>query len=91
MLELWNHPGIEVITLAEVTDIKRDKERFAAEILKKPRYIDASKCIARGECAEVCPQEVKISSGFFCVSLGRFFTFQLSSLPVRWTQTGGKQ
>jgi heterodisulfide reductase subunit A len=41
-----------------VKAIKGDAGNFEVELLKHPRYIDETKCIACGACAEKCPKKV---------------------------------
>ncbi len=50
--------NIEIITLAEVQDIKGEAGNFSVDVLKHPRYIDEDKCIACGVCAEKCPKKI---------------------------------
>ncbi len=55
--DVIRHPNIEVISLAEVIDVKGGPGDFEVTILQKPRYVtsDCSKC---GKCEEVCPVAV---------------------------------
>ena len=64
MLEVQFNPGIEVMTLAEVTDVKKKKSGFTVTILRRPRYVNTAKCIACGKCTEVCPEAVTVDGGF---------------------------
>jgi Heterodisulfide reductase, subunit A and related polyferredoxins len=52
--DVIRHPNIEVITLAEVVDVKGEPGNFEVTIVQKPRYVtpDCTKC---GKCEEVCP------------------------------------
>ena len=45
-------------TLSEVREIKGDVGNFSVELIKHPRYINESLCIACGLCAEKCPKKV---------------------------------
>lgn len=59
MSEVWNHPNIEVITNAEVKDVKGYVGDFKVSVVKHPRYVDTTKC--KGcidDCSSVCPVEV---------------------------------
>ncbi len=59
MSEAWNHPNIEVITNAEVKEVKGHVGRFKVKIVKHPRYVDTSKCKGCiGDCSSVCSVEV---------------------------------
>ena len=55
--DVIRHPNIEVITMAEVIDVKGEPGDFEVTILQKPRYVtpDCTKC---GKCEEVCPVAV---------------------------------
>ncbi len=49
------HPLIELLTFAEVTSISGMAGRFTVEVTLKPRYVDMSRCVGCGNCAQVCP------------------------------------
>ena len=55
--DVIRHPNIEVVTLAEVIDVKGEPGDFEVTILQKPRYVtpDCTKC---GKCEQVCPVAV---------------------------------
>ncbi|MGD8283525.1 MAG: FAD-dependent oxidoreductase [Desulfobacterales bacterium] len=55
LAELANHPDIEILAYTDVLDVKGEPGRFQLTLKKKERYIDALKCTACGDCAEVCP------------------------------------
>lgn len=55
MVEVSRHPNIELITNAEVEDVKGFVGNYEVTILKKPRYVDEEKCTGCGECEKVCP------------------------------------
>lgn len=58
MIECHRHPNINLLTYSEVKDIKGEAGNFAVTILKKPRYVDATKCTGCGTCMEKCPVKV---------------------------------
>ncbi len=58
MVEVANHPNIKLVTYSEVQKVKRSKHSFEVEILKKPRFVDETKCTGCGTCAQHCPVEV---------------------------------
>jgi heterodisulfide reductase subunit A-like polyferredoxin len=55
LVETGQHPNIEVLTNSEVLQVKGQAGRFDVQVRRKPRYIDLSKCVGCGDCAEVCP------------------------------------
>ena len=56
MVEIGQHPNIELLTLAEVTEVKGSAGNYEVNIHQKPRYIDVTVCIGCGVCSEKCPQ-----------------------------------
>ncbi len=58
LVEVGRHLNIEILAPAEVTGISGTEGNYSVEVLQKARYIDASRCIACGICAEKCPKKV---------------------------------
>ncbi|MFX0004237.1 MAG: NAD(P)-binding protein, partial [Promethearchaeota archaeon] len=56
MVEVFRNPNIELMTYHEVLQVDGKPGNFTAKILKKPRYIDETKCKGCGECATKCPK-----------------------------------
>jgi len=59
MNECYRHQNITVLSYSEVTDVEGELGNFEIKVLKKSRYIDETKCTGCGECAQVCPVELK--------------------------------
>ena len=57
MVEVSRHPNIKLLTYSEVERVERSADRasFRVKIIKKPRYVDDTKCIGCGICTEKCP------------------------------------
>ncbi len=58
MAEAATHKNIETLTYSEVQKVERLNDGFRVTILKKPRYVDESKCTGCGICSEKCPIKV---------------------------------
>jgi heterodisulfide reductase subunit A len=59
LVEVGRHRNIELVTLADIQEVRGKKGDFQVDILQRARYIDTDKCIACGACAEKCPQRVE--------------------------------
>lgn len=62
MIECFRHPNINLLTYSEVGQVKGEAGDFTVKLLKKPRYVETSKCTGCGTCMEKCP--VKIPNEF---------------------------
>ena len=58
MVEVDQHPNIELVTNAEVVKVDGYIGNFHVTVRKNPRYVDEELCNGCGECANVCPIEV---------------------------------
>ncbi|WP_051308991.1 FAD-dependent oxidoreductase [Desulfogranum japonicum] len=67
LVECGRHRNIKIITLAEVEQIQGTEGDFTAHVKESPRYIDQERCIACGQCSNICP--VSTEDDFNC-SLG---------------------
>ncbi|MFX0188404.1 MAG: FAD-dependent oxidoreductase [Candidatus Hodarchaeota archaeon] len=56
MVEIFRNPNIELLTYHEVKKVAGELGDFSVTILKKPRYIDETKCKGCGDCAAKCPK-----------------------------------
>ncbi|OPX89199.1 MAG: putative glutamate synthase (NADPH) small subunit [Pelotomaculum sp. PtaB.Bin104] len=54
-VECNRHPNIEIMTYAEVDSVEGKTGDFTITLIKKPRYIDESKCTGCTVCVEYCP------------------------------------
>ncbi len=58
MIECYRHPNIQLLTYSEVKEVRGSTGNFRVTVLKKPRYVDETKCNGCGVCTEHCPMEV---------------------------------
>jgi heterodisulfide reductase subunit A len=58
MVECSRHPNITLLTYSELKDVKGSVGNFVVAVLKKPRYVDETKCTGCGQCEENCPIEI---------------------------------
>ena len=63
MVDVANHPNIEIMTWSEVEEVSGFVGNFEVKIRKKARYVDLEKCIGCGDCYGKCPAK-KIPSEF---------------------------
>jgi heterodisulfide reductase subunit A len=64
LTEVGQHPAIELITNAEVTEVRGEEGAFHVRVLQRPRYIDEKKCTGCGQCAEACRLKDTITDDF---------------------------
>ncbi len=55
LVEVGNHPNIELITYSDVLQVDGEPGRFRVKINKRARYIDQEKCTGCGLCYNTCP------------------------------------
>ncbi len=55
LVECMRDYNIDVLTMADVTALEGEAGRFVAEVRRRPRGVDASKCTGCGDCWTVCP------------------------------------
>jgi heterodisulfide reductase subunit A len=58
MIECGHHPNVKLLTYSEVKEVKGSVSNFKVKVLKKPRFVDESKCTGCGICSEKCPIKV---------------------------------
>lgn len=69
MTDVQQHPSVDLMTMAEVSEVRGFAGNFQVTITKKPRYVIEDRC--KGcvdECSRVCPVEM---ANRFDMSMGR--------------------
>ncbi len=85
LVEVARHPNIELHTLSEVINVEGEKGDFFVTIMKHPRYVDESKCVGCGICADKCP--VKVPNEFdkdLSIRKGIYVPFP-QAVPLKYT------
>ncbi|HVO12900.1 MAG TPA: CoB--CoM heterodisulfide reductase iron-sulfur subunit A family protein [Vicinamibacteria bacterium] len=55
MSAVAHHPNIHLLTWCEVHSVQQRGDLFGVAVLKKPRYVDESKCTGCRDCEYACP------------------------------------
>ena len=55
LVECMRDYNIDVLTMADVTSLSGEAGRFVAEVRKRPRGVNPSKCTGCGDCWQACP------------------------------------
>ena len=58
LVECGRHPNIQILTNTEVQGLEGAVGDFRVKLYQRARYIDMSRCIACGACAEKCPKRI---------------------------------
>ncbi|MHA2087102.1 MAG: FAD-dependent oxidoreductase, partial [Promethearchaeota archaeon] len=84
MVSVYRNPNIELFTLSEVKEVNGNAGDFTVKIIKKPRYVDATKCRGCGDCAAKCPKVE--APNIFDMNLGKrkssYIPFPQSTPPT---------
>ena len=60
LVQIGRHKDIEIITLADVENIKGEPGNFSVTLRQRPRFVDQDKCTGCGTCATNCPVRYQI-------------------------------
>jgi len=64
MMEVANHPNIELLTYSEVTSVEGSIGNYKVTVKKKARYVDIDKCTGCGDCVDACRMKGHVKSEF---------------------------
>jgi NADH:ubiquinone oxidoreductase subunit E/NAD-dependent dihydropyrimidine dehydrogenase PreA subunit len=63
MVQVGQHPNIEMMTYSEVEELSGYIGNFKAKIRRKARFVDEEKCTGCSQCVERCPVHFKPTDG----------------------------
>ena len=100
MVAAGQNPNIEILALSEVEQVTGSAGAFKVKVLKRARRVDASACVACGDCARFCP--VTVPSEFdmgIATRKGIFIpfpqavpnTYMIDPEHCLWVQSEGKK
>jgi len=55
LVEAGRSPNIEIITNADIQEVSGTAGNFSVKVLRRPRYVDETKCTGCGVCSQYCP------------------------------------
>ncbi|MGB7114570.1 MAG: FAD-dependent oxidoreductase, partial [Anaerolineales bacterium] len=55
LVDTGRHQNIDILTDSDVLKADGEAGNFTVTLRRRPRYIDTTKCVGCGDCAEVCP------------------------------------
>src|SRR3990172_8044916 len=55
-MDAGRHPLIDIVTNADVVDCRGSPGDFRVRVLKRPRYVLETACVACNLCVDACPQ-----------------------------------
>jgi len=64
MMEVSNHPNIELLTYSEVEKVDGSIGNFTVTVKKKARFVDLDKCTGCGDCIDACRMKGHVVSEF---------------------------
>ncbi len=85
LVEASRHPLIILMTLSEVTSLKGEAPNFRVTIRHHPRYVDTSKCIGCGVCAEKCPSKVSNEYDMGLVDRKAIYVPYAQAVPLKYS------
>ena len=100
MVAVGQSKNIEILVLSEVQEVTGSVGNFNVKVFKKAAYVDASACVACGDCAQFCPMTA--SSEFdmgIATRKGIFIpfpqavpnTYMINPEFCNWHLSGGKK
>ncbi|RJP77343.1 MAG: CoB--CoM heterodisulfide reductase iron-sulfur subunit A family protein [Desulfobacteraceae bacterium] len=85
LVEVGRHMNIEIITLAEIQEVRGSAGSFEVDVFQKARYVDMKKCIACGACVEKCPKKVDDAFNLNLVKRKAIYVPYPQAVPLKYT------
>ena len=100
MVAVGQSKNIEILVLSEVQEVTGSVGDFKVKVFKKAAYVDASACVACGDCAQFCPMTASSEFDMGIANRKGIFipfpqavpnTYMINPETCNWHQSGGKK
>ena len=100
MVAVGQSKNIEILVLSEVQEVTGSVGDFKVKVFKKAAYVDASACVACGDCAAACPMTASSEFDMGIASRKGIFmpfpqavpnTYMINPETCNWHLSGGKK
>ena len=100
MVAVGQSKNIEILVLSEVQEVTGSVGDFKVKVFKKAAYVDASACVACGDCAQFCPMTASSEFDMGIANRKGIFipfpqavpnTYMINPESCNWHQSGGKK
>ena len=100
MVAVGKHPNIDLMIMSEVQGISGGPGAYRVRILRHATRVDASACVACGDCAQFCPSTVPSDFDVGIASRKAIYipfpqavpnSYVVDAAACTWVQSGGKK
>jgi heterodisulfide reductase subunit A len=100
MVAVGQNKNIEILVLSEVQQVTGQAGAFKVKVLKHATRVDASACVACGDCARFCPTTTSSDFDMGIATRKSIFmpfpqavpnTYMIDALHCQWVQSEGKK
>jgi heterodisulfide reductase subunit A len=85
LVETGRHSDIELLVSSDVKEIRGHAGDFEVTVVKNPAYVDYSKCVGCGICAEKCPKKVSNEFDFGLSKRKAIYIRYPQSVPLKYS------
>ncbi|HEX7541237.1 MAG TPA: FAD-dependent oxidoreductase, partial [Anaerolineales bacterium] len=78
---MGHHPKIKLLAYSEIESVTGYVGNYQVHVRRKPRYVDETKCTGCGNCATVCPIDVKNEFDHGLSTRKAAYRFSAQSVP----------